>query len=164
MTQANMHFFKKSNVDEQAWPVDANMSENILAESFVYYDTSKKFIRNQISDTNAANFLGLCMDAVPIQNYGSNFTFGGGSANPNGSRNSAQVERYGQAAMFVTSGQNYTAGAALYQGADPQTVTTVVGSHQLAYVSGEQADITNAVSGTKVLVDFRANYPALPIN
>ena len=164
MTIANWHFFRKANVDEQAWAVDVNQSETILAESFVWYDTTKKFIRNQISDTNALYFVGLCMDAVPVGLYGTNFTFGGGAVNPNPLTNRAQVARYGQAAMFVTSGQNYTAGAALYQGADPQTVTTSAGSHQIAYVSGEQSDITNATSGSKVLVDFRANYPALPIN
>lgn len=156
------HFFKKPNVDLQAWPLDPAFNTTINAESFVYYNTGLMFLQPLSADANAGNFVGLDMDQSPIQLYGTAFDQGGGNTNPN--NGFGLVSRYGQATMFVTAGQTYVPGQALYIGADSQTITNTAGSHQIAYVSGEQAVVTNAASGTKILVDYRATYPALPIN
>ena len=157
------HFYRKPNVDQQAWPLDPTFAQVINAESFVYYDTSAKYIKPVDNDAHAQYMVGLAMDQSPITNYGTGFDQGGGSVNPN-TDNLGMVSRYGQASVFVTAGESYTAGQALYIGADAQTVTNVAGTYQIGYVSGEQADITTAVAGAKVLVDYRAKYPSLPIN
>ncbi|MDE2102289.1 MAG: hypothetical protein KGL39_33900 [Patescibacteria group bacterium] len=156
-----LHFFKKPNVDMQPWPLDPSFATTINAESFVWFNQSVNYMQPLSADANAANFLGLCVDQSPLNLIGSTFT-GGGNFNAN-TNNMGLVARYGQAAMFVTSGQSYVPGQALYIGADAQTVTNIAGSNQIAYVSGEQAAITNAASGSKVLVDFRANWPNLAI-
>lgn len=157
------HFYKKPNVDMQAWPLDPLMANTINAESFVYYDTTAKYLVALASDSNAAYFVGLLQDQTPVGNYGSiGFDQGGGTTNPN-TNNQGMVVRYGQAKMNCTVGQSYTAGQKVCIGADAQTVSTS-GSNYIAYVSGEQADITTATAGQTVLVDFRANYPAVPVN
>ena len=162
-TKANLHLYRRPNVDLQAWPVDPNQLTTINAESFVYYNTSLQFLVPLVSDANGANFVGLCLGQEPVAINGTAFQQGGGPVSSD-TDNLAIVSRFGQAHMFVTSGQLYVPGMALYIGADAQTVTNVVGSHQIGYVSGDQAPILSATAGTKVHVDYRAQYPALAVN
>ena len=165
MTTSKKHLFKKPNVDMQSWPLDPSMGSTINAETMVWYDRNSKYVKELSNDTNATYFVGLLIDQVPVTVYGSDYQHGGGSINPNMPSNDlGMVVRYGQAVFKATSGENYTAGASLYAGADGQTVTTSSGSHPIGFVSGEQADITSATAGEPVLVDFRATWPATPVN
>ena len=163
MASVKRHIFRKSNVDMQAWPVDCNLSQTMNAECLVYYDTSAKFLKELADDTNAAYCVGLLKDQVPVGLYSDTlFDQGGGDKNPNDPSNLVMVARYGQAEFFCTVGQSYTAGGAVYAGADGQHVVSS-GSHPIGYVSGEQADINTATSGQKVLVDFRGIWPNVPV-
>lgn len=167
MATAKKHYFKKPNVDAQAWPVDVNATvggaSSIDAESMVGYFPVEGYCK-PLTDANSALFVGQCRDQVPVGIYDSSaFNSGAGAVPPNTPNNTAMINRYGQAAMKATGSQSYVPGASAYIGADAQTVSTT-GTAKIGYISGEQPAVTNATAGQLILVDFRANYPAVPVN
>jgi hypothetical protein len=163
MATSKKHYFQKPNVDAQAWPVDVNGNVTINAESMVWYDLGSNTLR-ELTDANSARFIGQCRDQVPVAIYSSTaFQMGAGTIPPNYPDNTAMVNRYGQAKMKATASQNYSPGVSVYIGADAQTVSTS-GTAIIGYVSGEQPAVTNATAGQLILVDFRGNFPAVPVN
>lgn len=167
MATSKKHYFLKPNVDAQAWPVDVNATvggaSSINAESMVFYAPVEGYCL-PLTDANSAQFVGQCRDQVPVGNYvASSFDMGAGAVAPNTPANTAMINRYGQANMKATASQNYTPGTIVYIGADAQTVSTS-GTTKIGYVSGDQAAVTNATAGQLIKVDFRANYPAVPVN
>jgi len=167
MATSKKHYFLKPNVDSQAWPVDVNATvgeaSSINAESMVMYLPVEGYMK-ELTDANSALFVGQCRDQVPVGIYDSSaFNQGAGSVPPNTPANTAMVNRYGQANMKATGSQNYVPGATVYIGADAQTVSTS-GTTKIGYVSGEQPAVTSATAGQLIMVDFRANYPAVPVN
>lgn len=167
MATSKKHYFQKPNVDAQAWPIDVNATvggaTSIDAESMVWYDGDAGVLK-PLTDTNSARFVGQCRDQVPVGLYNSSaFQQGAAVIPPNFPDNTAMVNRYGQAKMKATASQNYSAGISVYIGADAQTVSTS-GTTIIGYVSGEQPAVTNATAGELILVDFRANFPAVPVN
>lgn len=164
MASIKRHIFKKPDVDMQAWPIDPLISQTLNAETLVYYDTTAKYLKELINDTNAAYCVGLLKDQVPVGLYSDTlFDQGGGNKNPNYPDNHAMVSRYGQAEFYCTTGDSYTAGQVVYAGADGQHIVDTAGTNPVGYVSGEQADITTATSGQKVLIDYRGTWPNVPV-
>ena len=167
MATSKKHFFIKPNVDAQAWPVDVNATNGgasaINAESLVFYAPVEGYCK-ALTDANSAQFVGQCRDQVPIGIYSSNsFDQGAGAVPPNTPGNTAMINRYGQIFMKATGSQNYVPGATVYVGADSQTVSTS-GTTKIGFVSGDQTPVSNATAGVLIKVDFRANYPAVPVN
>lgn len=163
MATTKKHLFLKPNVDAQAWPVDPNNSVTINAESMVFYAPVEGYIKN-LTDANSAQFIGQCRDQVPVALYDSTaFQQGGGNVVPNYPANTAMINRYGQCFMKATGSEDYVPGAIVYIGADAQTISTS-GTTKIGYVSGDQTPVTSATAGALIKIDFRANYPAVPVN
>ncbi len=107
------------------------------------------------NDTNGASQVGFLRDLNPVNIYGTNQT-------PNQPSSYVRVSRRGLFLLYVTAGENYQPFAALHQGADEQTVSTS-GTNIIAYVSPEQAIVTNAVAGTQILAWIVPPYPTTAI-
>jgi len=151
------HQFRKGAFPEEFWPI--SLSEAITAESMVYMDKTAGYLKPLDSDANAANFVGVCMDEVPVNIYGVDST-------PNPPQLRGRVCRIGQFSFKATAGDSYESGDKVFVGADENTVTSTVGgnTHSVGYVSGEQDTIATATATDRVLVCVRASYPATPMN
>lgn len=168
MSTAQHHYVKKSDAPDQFEPFDPacvavppTTTNNIVPESLVWYDTVQKYIRPLSNDTNASQFVGVCLDAVPAQ-YGSIDAPAGVS--PNGPRNLARVSKACQMYLKATAADAINPNAKIYAGADAQTMTTQAGSNALGYIDPEQPVVASATAGQLILCRVRANYPATPIN
>lgn len=152
----NKHLYKKAAFPEEFWPI--SLTEAIEAEDKVWYDTGNQKLVPLSDDTNAAYFPGVCMDQVPVNLTGVDFT-------PNPPQNRARVVKLGQFVQLATAAEAYNPGDKVYASAlGPKYITVVAGSNPVGYVSGEQDPIASATAGQNVLVCLRANYPVLPIN
>lgn len=167
MTTATHHYVKKSDAPDQFMPFDANLVANpatltnqLTAESLVWWDSTNGYIRPLSDDTNAAHFAGVCMDTVPA-NYDSITNPTGVS--PNSSRNIARVSKACQMNLKATASDAINPNALIYAGADAQTMTTTAGSHAIGYVDPEQAVVASATGGQLILCRVRANTPNVPL-
>jgi hypothetical protein len=168
MTTSLHHYVKKSDAPDQFMPFDPNLVttggqtiNTLVGESAVWWDSTNKYIRPLSDNTNDAYFAGIVMDSVPA-NYGSIAVVGGIS--PSSARNVARVSKACQMFLKATGGDAINPNAAIYVGADAQTMTTAVKTNKMGYVDPEQAVVASATAGQLILCRVRANYPATPIN
>lgn len=137
-------------VKKLSYPVDAAGTYKFNAGDMVYYDTSAKFLKALASGAQAA-FVGVAEDSSEMNVYGT------------ASRQPQATVIVGQIHQFAaTVGDAVAHGAAVYCGADAQTVTTTdPGSGQIVgYIQLRPgAAAATAVAGDMVDVLVIPNYP-----
>jgi len=163
LTTSLHHYVKKSDAPDQFMPFDSNLvvvggsqTNAIQGESLVWWDSTNKYIRPLSDNTNDVNFTGVCMDTIPA-NYGSIAVPGGVS--PSSARNVARVSKACQMMLKATAGDAINPNAAIYVGADPQSMTTATKTNKIGYVDPEQAIIASATAGQLILCRVRAILP-----
>lgn len=152
MTTKVTHIVKNDDTGYQFAPIDPTYAVALDAESLCYYDETNKFIRPLSNDTNAAKFLGVCLDEVPV-----NLT--GTPVSPNNARNVARVLRSCRILLKATAADAIAPYVKIYAGADAQTMTVQAGSNAIGFIDGEQAVIASATAGTLILCVVNAVFP-----
>lgn len=151
------------------WPFDITFKNPVFNDCFVGYDTVNN-VTVALSTSNWNNFLGLAIMSAPVPGLsGYSGTLGVTSVPPNAITlgqitlsGGILVCTRGLAVAYATAADNYSPGTKLYLGVDARTVTSTIpqaGAPSIGTVAGQQAVVTNAVAGSTVLIDFKANWP-----
>ncbi len=162
-TQSRDNIIKAVGFDVKKlnYPLSAGGSFDFNQGDLLWFDSSAKYVKPLDSDAHAAYLVGVALRSAFLAPY-TNQNLAGGPA--------IQKNYYGNALVGVgciasfkcTVGETYEDGAALYAGADAQTVTTVAGTYSVGVVKlangGSAIAVATAGQEVQVLV-----IPQLPV-